>query len=154
MIKPKVLFLCSENHCRTQMAEAFLRDMAGERFEPLSAGGEATAPLDPDAVAAMLEVGIDISEQQTKKVDPFMRERVSCVVTLCDRDTERTCPIFPGAFWRLKWPIDNPATARNREEHRLMVRRVRDDSGCGLRNLYRRIVEQTKRKKRWNSRKS
>src|SRR5690349_13535754 len=101
MIRPKVLFLCSENSCRTQMAEAFLRDMGGERFEPLSAGAEATAALDPDAVAAMLEVGIDISEQQPKRVDPFMRERVSYLVTLCEREIELTCPIFPGAFWRL-----------------------------------------------------
>ena len=95
------------------MAEAFLRDMAGERFEVLSAGAEATA-LDPDAVAAMDEVGLDISGQTAKKVDPFMRERVSYLVTLCDREIERTCPIFPGAIWRLKWPIENPATARNR----------------------------------------
>jgi arsenate reductase (thioredoxin) len=70
MIKPKVLFLCSENGCRTQMAEAFLRDMAGERFEVMSAGAEATA-LDPDAVAAMDEVGLDISGQTPKKVTCF-----------------------------------------------------------------------------------
>jgi arsenate reductase len=125
MIKPKVLFLCSDNSCRTQMAEAFLRDMAGDRFEVLSAGAEATA-LDPDAVAAMDEVGIDISGQAAKKVDPFMRERVSYVVTLCEREIERTCPIFPGAIWRFKWPIENPATARNGEEHRVLVRSARD----------------------------
>jgi len=127
MIRPKVLILCSENSCRTQMAEAFLRDMGGDRFEPLSAGAEAAASLDLDAVAAMREVGIDISGQQPKKVDPFMRERVAYLVTLCDRDIERTCPIFPGAFWRLKWPIRNPATAKNRAEHRALVRRARDE---------------------------
>jgi arsenate reductase (thioredoxin) len=68
MIKPKVLFLCSDNGCRTQMAEAFLRDMAGERFEALSAGAEA-GTLDPDAVAAMDEAGLDISGRTPKKVD-------------------------------------------------------------------------------------
>lgn len=125
MIKPRVLFLCSDNSCRTQMAEAFLGDMAGDRFEVLSAGAEATA-LDPDAVAAMDEVGINISGQAAKKVDPFMRERVSYVVTLCDREIERTCPIFPGAIWRLQWPIENPATARNGEEHQVLVRSARD----------------------------
>src|SRR5277367_2494301 len=127
MIRPKVLFLCSENSCRTQMAEAFPRDMGGERFEPLSAGAEAVAALDPDAVAAMSEVGIDISGQQPKRVDPFMRERIAYLVTLCEREIERTCPIFPGAFWRLKWPIKNPALANDRDEHRALVRRARDE---------------------------
>jgi arsenate reductase len=126
MIKPKVLFLCSENSCRTQMAEAFLRDMAGERFEVMSAGAEATA-LDAEAVAAMDELGLDISGQVPKKVDSFLGERVTFLVTLCDREAERTCPIFPGAIWRLKWPIESPATARNREERRAMTRRVRDE---------------------------
>lgn len=127
MIRPKVLFICSDNCCRTQMAEAFLCSMAGDRFEAISGGAEATGTLDPDAVAAMWEVGIDISGQQTKKIDGFMRERVSYVVTLCDREDERTCPIFPFAIWRLEWPIENPATAKNREEHRAMVRRARDE---------------------------
>jgi arsenate reductase (thioredoxin) len=127
MVRPKVLFLCSENSCRTQMAEAFLRDMGGDRFESLSAGADGVAALDPDAIAVMLEVGIDISGQQPKRVDPFLRERVSYLVTLCERDVERTCPIFPGAFWRLKWPIENPAIANDRQKHRMLVRRARDE---------------------------
>lgn len=126
-MRPKVLFLCSENSCRTQMAEGFLRNMGGDRFEPLSAGAEAAGHLDPDAIAAMWEVGIDISSQRPKKVDPFMRERVSYLITLCDRKVERTCPIFPGAFWRLTWQIENPAVAKSRDEHRAMVRRARDE---------------------------
>src|SRR5580658_7830664 len=107
MIKPKVLFLCSEDSCRTQMAEAFLRDMAGDRFEAMSAGAEATT-LDPEAVAAMDEVGLDISRQTPKNVDQFQRERIAFLVTLCDPELERTCPIFPGAIWRRQWPIENP----------------------------------------------
>jgi arsenate reductase len=126
MIKPKVLFLCSNNGCRTQMAEAFLRDVVREQFDVLSAGAEATT-LDPDAVAVMDEVGLEISGQTPKKVDAFLRERVAFLVTLCDREIERTCPIFPGAIWRLKWPIENPAMARNWEEHRAMVRHARDE---------------------------
>jgi arsenate reductase len=125
MIKPKVLFLCSDNSCRTQMAEAFLRDMAGDRFEALSAGGEATA-LDPDAVAVMQEVGLNISGQAPKKVDQFIRERVAFVVTLCEREIERTCPISPGATWRHKWPLDNPASAPD-GQRRAVTRRVRDE---------------------------
>jgi len=79
MIKPKVLFLCSENSCRRQMAEAFPRDMAGERFEAFSAGGEASQ-LDHDAVAAMREVAFDISGRQTKKVDRLLGERIAELV--------------------------------------------------------------------------
>jgi arsenate reductase len=124
------------------MVEGFLRDMGGDRFEPLSAGAEAAAALDPDAVAAMLEAGIDISGQRPRKVDPFIRERVSYPVTLRDREMERTCPIFPGAFWRLKWPIDNPATAGDREQHRALVRRARDE----IREYVRQFVREHSQK--------
>jgi arsenate reductase len=133
MVKPKVLFLCSENGCRTQMAEAFLREMAGERFEALSAGASAS-PLDPDAVEAMGELGVDISGQQPKKVDLFLGERVAFLVMLCEREIEPSCPIFPNAIWRLQWPIENPATARSPEQHRTLVRRARDE-------IRQRVVE-------------
>ena len=105
-IRPRVLFLCSENSCRTQMAEAFLRDIAGDELEVVSAGAEA-GDLDPDAVLAMQEVGIDISGARTKIVDPYLREKFHYVITLCDRDQERTCPVFPGAIWRHTWPVTN-----------------------------------------------
>jgi arsenate reductase len=81
------------------MAEAFLRDLAGDRFEITSAGNEGT-PLDPDTIEAMRELGIDISGYQSKTVDGFFGERFTFVITLCDRQQERTCPIFPGAIWR------------------------------------------------------
>jgi arsenate reductase len=125
MIKPKVLFLCSGNSCRTQIAEAFLRDLAGDRFEITSAGSEAT-PLDPEAVEAMLELGIDISGHRSKKVDPFFAVKFTFVITLCDRQHERTCPIFPGAIWRQQWNLENPAAVEEPGEHRQSVRRVRD----------------------------
>jgi arsenate reductase len=108
------------------MAEAFLRHMAGERFIVTSAGATATA-LDADAVAAMYEVGLDISGQTPKTVDPFLRQRFTFLITLCNREAERTCPIFPGAIWRLTWPIENPAIAQSREERQVMTRRARDE---------------------------
>jgi len=126
MIKPKVLFLCTGNSRRTQMAEGFLRSMAGDRFEVISAGSEET-PLDPDAIAVMREAGVDISGQQTKAVSLFLGQRFSYVVTLCDREKERSCPIFPGAIWRLQWNLEDPSRAVTREERRAALRRVRDD---------------------------
>ena len=106
-IKPRVLFLCTENSCRTQMAEAFLRNLTGEEFEIVSAGAEAGS-LDPEAVTAMQEVGIDISSARAKVVDPYLRQRFHYVITLCDRQKERSCPVFPGAIWRLTWRLESP----------------------------------------------
>jgi arsenate reductase (thioredoxin) len=133
MVKPKVLFLCTGNSCRTQMAEAFLRDLGGDHFEVTSAGDKITA-LDADAVEAMRELGIDISSQTPKSVDHFLKQRFSFVISLCDRQKERSCPIFPGAIWRSHWDLDNPATAQSPEERRVLVRRVRDQ-------IRRRVVE-------------
>lgn len=84
--------------------------------------------MDPEAVAAMREVGIDIMAAQPKKVDPYLGRRFQYVITLCDREKERSCPIFPGAFWRQTWPIESPAalTAAG-SGHGLAVRRVRDE---------------------------
>jgi arsenate reductase len=133
-IKPRVLFLCTENSCRTQIAEAFLRHMTGEEFEIVSAGGEA-GRLDPEAVNAMREVGIDISTALTKVVDPYLRQRFHYVITLCDREKERSCPVFPGAIWRQKWPVESPAALEEAGlDHALAVRRARDE-------IHRHIVE-------------
>lgn len=122
MVKSKVLFLCSGNSCRTQMAEAFLREFAGDRFNVTSAGSDPTA-LDPDAVEAMGELGIDISHQTPKDVGRFLGQRFTNVISLCDRQKERTCPIFPGAIWRHQWDLEDPALA---PDHGSAVRLVRD----------------------------
>ena len=125
-IKPRVLFLCTENSCRTQMAEAFLRELTGEEFEIVSAGAEA-GRLDPHAVAAMREVGIDISSAPTKVVDPYLRQRFHYVITLCDREKERSCPVFPGAIWRQIWRVESPADLEAAGiDHRMAVRNARD----------------------------
>ena len=137
MIKSSVLFLCTGNSRRTQMAEGFLRALAGDEFDVVSAGSEET-PLDPDAVAAMREVGIDIAGQEPKAVNRYLGRRFTYLVTLCDREKERTCPIFPGAIWRLHWDLEDPsriATAGNRRE---AIRRVRDD-------IQRRVVDFVKK---------
>jgi len=126
MIKPKVLFLCSRNSCRTQMAEGLLRHLAGDRFEVASAGGESSV-LDGEAVLAMREIGVEISHQVSKDSERFLGQRFSYVISLCDRRKETECPIFPGAIWRLQWDIGNPANAPSLDDYRVAVRAAREE---------------------------
>ena len=108
MIKPKVLFLCTANSSRTQMAEGFLRSVASDRFEIVSAGGD---PGEPSGNLSyeMKEVGVDIVGQTSKDVSQFFGVRFTYVVHLCDRHKEQQCPIFPGAIYRLTWDLESPA---------------------------------------------
>lgn len=107
-----------------QTAEAFPRDMTGDRFEALSAAVRQQS-LTLDGVSFMDEMGLDIFDETPKKVDLFVRECVAFLVTLCDREKECTCPIFPGATWRHKWPLDNTASAPDRQRSAITCR-VRD----------------------------
>jgi len=93
--RARVLFLCSHNSARSQMAEGLLRDAAGDRFEAHSAGTEATA-VRPLAIKAMHELGIDISAQTSKTLDAYVDQRFDHVITVCD-DANESCPIFPNA---------------------------------------------------------
>jgi arsenate reductase len=126
MEKPKVLFLCTHNSARSQMAEGLLRHLAGNHFEVMSAGTEATH-VRPLAIRAMDELGIDISGQESKTLDRYLGDTFDCVVTVCDDATE-ACPVFPGAKRRLHWSFEDPAQARGSEEERLRVfQSVRDE---------------------------
>ena len=128
MRKTRVLFLCTANSCRSQMAEGFLRHLASDRFEAASAGAQATR-VNPDAVRVMKEVGIDISAHRSKDVSEFLGQPFTYVVRVCDR-AKQTCPIFPGAFRYFDWGLDDPAAAEGTEAERLAVfRRVRDEIG-------------------------
>lgn len=127
MIKPKVLFLCGANACRTQMAEGFLRYLAGDRFEVASAGYEPASEVCTEAVIAMAEIGIDISHQKPKTMDSFVGERIAYAITLCDRETEGGCPIFPGVVWRFTWPLADPHRSDPSGERLQTVGAVRDD---------------------------
>ena len=122
----KVLFVCTHNSARSQMAEGILRHIAGDRFEAFSAGTE-PGSLHPLAVHAMAEIGIDISGQSSKSVDPFVGERFDFVITVCDQARE-ACPIFPGADRQIHWSLPDPAAVQGTEEERLdTFRRVRDE---------------------------
>jgi arsenate reductase len=125
-VKRRVLFLCTHNSARSQMAEGFLRALAGDRFEVASAGTEARG-VNPLAVRVMAEAGVDIGGQISKTLDRFVREPWDHVITVCDGANE-ACPIFPGASTRLHWSFDDPSAARGSEAERLAVfRRVRDE---------------------------
>ena len=125
MIKPKVLFVCTENSCRSQMAEGFLRQHAGDYFDIYSAGAEPTK-LNPSAVEVMREIRIDISQQHAKGVDQFLGQNFQYIVRVCDKVREK-CPVLPGAIWYLDWSFEDPAAARGTAAERLAAfRRVRD----------------------------
>lgn len=125
-MKQRVLFICTHNSARSQMAEGLLRHLGGQRFEVFSAGTEATH-VRPLAIRAMAEVGIDISEQQSKTLDRYLGEPFDDVITVCDAANE-ACPIFPGAKQRLHWSFEDPSKATGNEDEQLAVyRRVRDE---------------------------
>jgi arsenate reductase len=134
MAKQKLLFLCTGNSCRSQMAEGFLRSIAGDRFDAASAGTR-PAGLNPAAVAAMKEIGIDISNHRSKDVSEFDGQRFDAVITVCDRAQE-ACPVFPGAKMMLHWSLEDPAEAQGSEAERMSVfRRVRDELGNRIRDF-------------------
>ena len=124
--KPRVLFLCTHNSARSQMAEGLLRHLAGDRFGAHSAGTEATH-VRPLAVRAMDEVGVDITGQESKTLERYLGEPFDYVITVCD-DANEACPFFPGARNRLHWSFEDPARVEGSEEERLAIfRRVRDE---------------------------
>jgi arsenate reductase len=132
-MKPAVLFLCTGNSCRSQMAEGWLRHLAGNRFEALSAG---TSPvgLNPRAVAAMAEAGIDISRQRSKHLNEMLVPHPEYVVTVCDR-TKETCPAVHGGAGTMHWNFDDPAEAQGSDDDRAKVfRRVRDEIAKQIRD--------------------
>jgi arsenate reductase (thioredoxin) len=123
--RSRVLFLCTHNSARSQMAEGLLKHLAGDRFEAHSAGTEATH-VRPLAIRAMDEIGIDISGQESKTLDRYLEESFDYVITVCD-DANEACPFFPGAANRLHWSFEDPSRVEGSEEERLAVfRSVRD----------------------------
>jgi arsenate reductase (thioredoxin) len=124
-MKPKVLFLCTGNSARSQMAEGFLRHSAGNTFDVFSAGTH-PGQLNPLAVEVMSEIGIDISGHTSKDVQQFLTTPIQYVVTVCDR-ARQSCPVFPAAHRLLHWSFEDPAEAQGSREEKLAVfRRIRD----------------------------
>lgn len=123
--KQRVLFLCTGNSCRSQMAEGFLRQLAGDQFEIFSAGTH-PSQVNPRAIASMTELGVDISNHKSQSVDEFSDQNFDYVITVCD-SARATCPVFPHSNKSLHWSFEDPAEATGTEEQVMQVfRKVRD----------------------------
>ena len=122
-MKKRVLFLCTGNSARSQMAEGLLRHLAGDRFDVFSAGTRPVG-LNPNAIKAMSEIGIDISNHRSKAVDEFANQQFDYVFTVCDSARE-ACPIFPGIGRRLHQDFQDPAAAPA-DQQLAVFRKVRD----------------------------
>ena len=133
----RVLFVCTGNRARSQMAEGMLRQLAGDRFQPHSAGTEPKS-LAEETVAVMREIGIDVSGQRSKSVDEFAGQEFDYVITVCDTARE-SCPVFPGGGKRLHWSVADPADTEAAGATRLEAfRAARDD----LRRRIERFVRE------------
>jgi arsenate reductase (thioredoxin) len=125
----KILFLCTGNSCRSQMAEGWARQLKRDQIEPYSAGIE-THGLNRDAVQVMAEAGVDISGQRSKHVDELRNIQFDYVITVCD-NAQASCPVFPGEAKVVHLPFDDPprlaAEARTEDERLAHYRRVRDE---------------------------
>jgi arsenate reductase (thioredoxin) len=123
--KQRVLFLCTHNSARSQMAEGLLRHLGGDHFQAFSAGTEATQ-VRPLAIRAMRELSIDISGQESKTLDRYLDQPFEKVITVCDQANE-ACPVFFGARERLHWSFPDPSKATGPEDEQFAVYRlVRD----------------------------
>ena len=138
-MKKRVLILCTGNSARSQMAEGLLRHDGGDEYEVYSAGVEKSF-VRPQAIAAMQDVGIDISGHRSKSVEEFDGQEFDYVITVCDNANER-CPVFPGNTKRIHWSFDDPAAAEGDEAAKLAVfKRVRDE----IRNKLQGFINDTK----------
>ncbi|MHA1799294.1 MAG: arsenate reductase ArsC [Candidatus Helarchaeota archaeon] len=126
MKKIRILFICTGNSCRSQMAEGYLRYKAADRYEALSAGTIPQPEVNPLAIIVMNEVGIDISKQYPKHLKIYLEDDLDFIVTVCD-DADRNCPVFPRKNKKMHWSFKDPAQVIGSKEERLKeFRAVRD----------------------------
>ena len=125
-MKKKILFICTHNSARSQMAEGYMNAKYGDRFEAFSAGTEATR-VHPMAIAVMQEIGIDISGHRSKLLDEFIGKGIGTVVTICD-SAQGACPFFPGAKDVIHQSFPDPSSFKGTDEEiRAEFRKVRDE---------------------------
>jgi arsenate reductase len=134
----RVLILCTGNSARSQMAEGLLRSFGGDTFEVFSAGTKPSV-VRPEAIAVMLELGMDISRHRSKHVREFDGQRFDYVITVCD-DAKESCPIFPDDTNRIHWSFPDPGAVAGSETERLAAfRRVRDALAESFRAFIRSV---------------
>ena len=141
----RVLFLCTGNSCRSQMAEGLLRRIVPPAVVEVASAGTNPKPVHPDAVRIMREILVDISGQRSKSLDQFLGHEFDYVITLCD-EAQEACPTFPGAAQRLHWGLPDPAAAQGAEEERLAAfRDVRNELATRmdgmLEGIFARLLE-------------
>lgn len=137
----KILFLCIHNSARSQMAEAYLKELAGKEFIAESAGLEA-GKLNPLAVEVMQEDGIDISANQTKDVFEFFKQgrKYDYVITVCDEASAARCPVFPGVHEKINWSFTDPSSLTGTHEEKLATtREVRDKIKVAVQDLVKQL---------------
>ncbi len=117
--KKRILFLCTGNSCRSQMAEALLRQIGGDRFEVFSAGSHPAGFIYPLAEEAMRALNVPMENQESKSWDGFTQTPVDLVITLCDAVALETCPDFPGAPLKVHWPLPDPAFHTGTDKDRI-----------------------------------
>ncbi len=131
-MKRRALILCTGNSARSQMAEGLLRALAGERFDVFSAGTKPST-VNPLAIAAMDERGVDIRAQRSKHLNEYVEQPFDYVITVCDNAAEN-CPVFPGPARRIHWSFPDPAAAEGSAAERLAAfQQVRDAIEARLR---------------------
>ncbi len=124
--RKRLLVLCTGNSARSQMAEGLFRHAGGQNWEVFSAGTKASF-VRPEAMAAMREIGIDISAHRSKAVNEFTAQEFDYIVTVCDNARDN-CPVFPGQARRIHWSLEDPAAVQGGEDVRLQAfRRIRDE---------------------------
>ncbi len=125
-MKPRILILCTGNSCRSHMAEGILRAAAGDLVEVHSAGSKPAGYVHPKAIAALEEIGIDISAHTSKSMNDFLDRDITTVITVCG-NADQACPMYPGQMNRYHWGFDDPAHATGTEAEIMAdFRRVRD----------------------------
>ena len=126
VIRKKVLFVCTHNSARSQMAEGLLNSLCGNKYQAFSAGTEPSV-VNPYAIQVMSEIGIDISKHRSKSINEFLEQKFEYVITVCDHANE-TCPFFPGGLKRLHQSFEDPASFKGNDADTLSeFRRIRDE---------------------------
>ena len=132
--KEKIIFICTGNACRSQIAEGIMRHLAGNKYDVFSAGSHPTL-VHPISIKVMKEIGIDISSHTSDPISHFLSENMNIVITVCD-NADKVCPVFPGKVEHIHWSIEDPFKGWTSDSDDLVnFRKTRDDLASRIKNL-------------------